>query len=412
MSEHFFETIRGVTRAEKRNLLFMALSLFFVLFSYPITRSTTTAIFLQSHGAKNSPVVWLYSVLGLTVVIFLFNKFQRFLKVHRLFYSVSILSVLIFSSLSFMFFRGETWAAYPLYVWKEIYIVLMVHLLFGYLTNCMSYKVAKILYGPIGALSSLGGVAGGVYTSYATKSFSTLEILNIGLVPIVLAAVFFSMTDKSININDLEKSEEKKKNPLSSIGDVKKYVLLIGLMITLSQFFINLANFKFNILFEKAVTTQIDKTGYLGKLYSMVNLVSFFVQILLIPFLLRFVKLKWVHHGIPLFYLIVSVVCFGLASGTMIFVASAFVIFKGFDYSLFSTAKELLYFPLGPSQKYGAKYINDIVIYRFAKGLISLILIKFQAESLVTFLLYSCLVIWVFLLIPFFKERQLKFKES
>ena len=52
--------------------------------------------------------------------------------------------------------------------------------------------------------------------------------------------------------------------------------------------FTNLANFKFNILFEQAVTTQIDKTSYLGKLYSLINLVSFIVQIILIPLMLTY----------------------------------------------------------------------------------------------------------------------------
>ena len=411
MPQNFIQTIKSISGKDKKNLFFVALSLFCVLFSYPITRSTTTSIFLQSHGAKNSPVVWLYSVIGLTIVVFLFNKFQKQLKVHKLFYAVGILSAVIFSALAWGFFHGSEWMAYPLYVWKEIYIVLLVHLLFGYLTNSMSYEVAKVLYGPIGAMSSLGGVVGGVFTSWATKNYSTLEILIIGILPIVLSGVAFYFTNKNINIVELQKEEEKS-SPLKSIGNIKTYVFLIGAIITFSQFFINLANFKFNILFESVVTEQINKTDYLGKLYSMVNLVSFLVQILLIPVLLRFVKLKIVHHLIPLLYLVVSISCFGIASGSMIFVASAFVIFKGVDYSLFSTAKELLYFPLSPSQKYGAKYINDIVIYRFAKGLISLILIKIQMESAVTWMMYLSLVIWLILLIPLFKHEKNILKES
>tara|TARA_B100000925_G_scaffold291120_1_gene278128 strand:- start:2248 stop:3483 length:1236 start_codon:yes stop_codon:yes gene_type:complete len=411
MPQNFIQTIKSISGKDKKNLFFVALSLFCVLFSYPITRSTTTSIFLQSHGAKNSPVVWLYSVIGLTIVVFLFNKFQKQLKVHKLFYAVGILSAVIFSALTWGFFHGSEWMAYPLYVWKEIYIVLLVHLLFGYLTNSMSYEVAKVLYGPIGAMSSLGGVAGGAFTSWATKNYSTLEILIIGVLPIVLSGVVFYFTNKNINIVELQKEEEKA-SPLKSIGNIKTYVFLIGAIITFSQFFINLANFKFNILFESVVTEQINKTDYLGKLYSMVNLVSFLVQILLIPILLRFVKLKIVHHLIPLLYLVVSISCFGIASGSMIFVASAFVIFKGVDYSLFSTAKELLYFPLSPSQKYGAKYINDIVIYRFAKGLISLILIKIQMESAVTWMMYLSLVIWLILLIPLFKHEKNILKEN
>ena len=103
MTDKIIDAFKEASGKEKANFFLVSLSLFFVLFSYPIIRSTTTAMFLQSHGAKNSPLVWLYSVLGLTLVVFLFNKFQRKLKVHRLFYRSVVASSLIFLCLSICF---------------------------------------------------------------------------------------------------------------------------------------------------------------------------------------------------------------------------------------------------------------------------------------------------------------------
>ena len=84
---------------------------------------------------------------------------------------------------------------------------------------------------------------------------------------------------------------------------------------------------------------------------------------------------------------------------------------KGLDYSLFAAAKELLYFPLSLKQKYGAKYIADMIFYRFAKGLISFVLLFFQTHMAVNAMLIGCLVAWVGILIPLFNQVA-KLKEN
>ena len=106
------------------------------------------------------------------------------------------------------------------------------------------------------------------------------------------------------------------------------------------------------------------------------------------------------------------VICFSFGAGALGFISAGFVILKGADYSLFASAKELLYFPLTAAQKYGTKYISDIVVYRFAKGLVSLLLIYFQELYIINWLMYLCLILWVISLVPLMKTYSLKSKES
>ena len=86
--------------------------------------------------------------------------------------------------------------------------------------------------------------------------------------------------------------------------------------------------------------------------------------------------------------------------------AAVFVVFKGLDYSIFSAAKEILYFPLTSLQRYGAKYIVDIVSYRAAKGLISFILIIYHEEYFINIFLFGSIILWGIVLIPLFREKS------
>ena len=406
MIKKFIDPIKELDSLERQNILFVGLTFFMVLFSYPILRSTTTSMFLQSFGAKKSPVVWLCSIIGLSIIIAIYNRFQEKHSIHRLFLFTSLFSCVFFVFGAILYKGGIHFWAYPLFVWKEIYIVLLIHMAFGFLTSSISYSSAKILYGPLGAFGSMGGVLGGVLTSWSTKMIDTEEILIMGNIFILISGLLFWKTDHSQSLKEKVNrgEEEHKGSPFQSIVEVKKYVFLIGIVICLSQFAINLANFKFNILFAEIVQSKVEKTRYLGQLYTGVNTTSLIVQLIFVPIALKYFKLKNIHLFIPSFYLVVTFFGLGVGGGSLLPVATAFVIFKGFDYSLFSTSKEMMYFPLSAKQKYGAKYINDIVVYRAAKGVISLFLIYFQNLFLVNILLYLILIIWLISLLPLFSS--------
>jgi AAA family ATP:ADP antiporter len=181
---------------------------------------------------------------------------------------------------------------------------------------------------------------------------------------------------------------------------------LIAVIIIFSQFCINLTDFKFNILLDQFHPDRADKVRYLGSFYSYIGMISFTVQILLIPLVLKRLQLSSIHRFIPICYLVVILLGFGLGGHLFLPVAASFALFKGVDYSLFAAAKELLYFPLSERQKYGAKYICDMLIYRMAKGLISFILIFVQAPFAINMMLFSCLVLWIIGLGPIFKMRE------
>ncbi|MBT6325275.1 MAG: hypothetical protein HOJ35_04855 [Bdellovibrionales bacterium] len=403
--KNIFSEINQLDPSSKKNILFVGLSIFSILFSYPIVRSTTTAIFLDSFGAKSSPLVWLLSVIILSFVIGIFSRWQTRLSIHKLYFYTSIFSFVFFLLGIIIYISGFKHFAYLLFVWKEAYIVLLLHMVLGYFNTSINVSQAKVLYGPLGAVGSIGGILGGLCTTQLTFLFSSTVILPIGGLFILISGLFFVNTDRSICLSKNLDSEEKM-TPLKSIKEIKKYVFWFAIIIALSQFTISIANFKFNLLFDEIVTDKLLKVRYLGKLYSAVNLTSLIIQILFIPICYKYIKNKHVHFFLPLFYLFMTIIGFTLGGNFLLPVASTFVLFKGLDYSLLNVAKELIYFPLNNFQKYGAKYLCDILVYRSSKGMVSFLLIFFQSDKIIMTALYIFLGLWFLSVFPLFSEQK------
>ncbi|MBH46708.1 MAG: hypothetical protein CME71_00900 [Halobacteriovorax sp.] len=387
--------------ATKRNILLLGFAAFSILFSYPLIRSSATAVFLQNYGAKNSPAVWVWSVLALSILVSLYNHYQLKFRIHNLYAATGIFSIAFILICMAMIDFGHGVYAWPLYVWKEVYIVVMLHMVYGLLNTLVDIKIARILYGPLGALGSLGGIFGGLLASELASHMQVSGITIVGCLIIIMSIFSYLLSDR-VELKT-GKADKATQSPLASVKGVGSYVSMMAVVVILTQFVINLANFKFNILFEIAVPDQVEKTAQLGRLYTWINSLAFALQVIVLPFLLRFVSLRKIHIFIPIVYVLAQ---FWSIGGGALAVASMFMILKGTDYSIFAVCKELLYFPLSDKQKYGAKYIVDMFCYRFGKGLISFIMIYVQTLIWIDVMLYAALGLWLCLVFPLLKKHK------
>lgn len=393
---------KNLSQRNRHDILLVAVNMFLLLFSYPLIRSVSTAIFVESYGAKNTPLVWILSVVALALFVSLFNKLQKTKNIFYLYRVVVTSTLVTLLVCNFLYYLKFNPSAYFYYVWKEVYIVLLVHLSLGYLNARLDFKIARIAYGPLGALGSFGGVLGGEFTNIVipwvnkniAEGFGLIVVGIIGILILSISAFIFRSSD---NVSmALSEPTRPRKSPLGSVKEVKSYVLLIAAIVGISQFVINLANFKFNLGLEQFITGAEEKGAFLGRVYRNINFLSFIFQIFLIPILFRYLKVKWIHFMIPFIYTLVFFTTLGPIGGFAPIMV-LFVIYKGLDYSIFSAAKEMLYFPLGEMGRYGAKYIVDMIVYRASKMLISVVLLYYNSAFFVDCTLGICLIVWVVL---------------
>jgi AAA family ATP:ADP antiporter len=387
----------------RKNLVIFITAYFLVLFNYPLIRASGTAFFFEAYGAKSSPVAMFVSVFFLALSIMTCNRIQAGSIVQKVFLVASVFSGILFVAGTMGFLSGIKLLAYVPFVWKEIYIVLQVHLLLAYANTYFTREEFKLLLGPVGAAGSIGGILGGMLTSYLSGVADTEWVMWTGVCFIFLPAVFFLFTRPVIG-----KNEEKKKSPLSSLDtpEIRKYVFYVALVVLATQFVINIADFMFHLEFEKNILSSQDRTGYLGQMYSLTNLLTLVFQVVLLPFVLPRVSERNFHLFIPVSYFISIALMLGGSGMGLLPVAALFTYLKAADYSLFSSGKELLYQPLKSEQKYGAKYLTDMLVYRAGKALVALVLIYLQSSTILNMLMFIFLGIWIFLIIKLFKLHR------
>lgn len=394
---NFLKSLNEFTKEQKESFIYFLLAYFFSLFNYPLIRSATTVHFFEFFGAKSSPYAWLWTVIFLSFAVGGSNFLQSRLSIQRVFLIISSLSAVIFYFTESM---GKfTYMGYLPFIWKDIYIVLQIHLLLAFINQALSKDLFRRFVGPIGAIGSLGGVIGGLLTSYLSADFGTAAVLVVGSLMVLMPGLFFLKTK-----NAFQQVEEKSKtSPLASFSpEVKRYIFYIALMVAITQFIINIADFKFNIAFEKAVSGKELRTEYLGHLYSVINFFNLVFQFFFVPLILSKVTERTFHFLIPASYLIGQLLLMSWGGG-VVGIAIFFVYLKASDYSFFVSAKEMLYQPLSSAQKYGAKYITDMLVYRYSKALIALVLIYVQSLFLIDTLMIVLLILWILVIVRLFQ---------
>lgn len=404
---NFLGVIRSAEPGLRRSLTFFLLSYFCVLFNYPLVRASSTTLFFEAFGAKSTPTAWLWGVLFLSLTVYTSNKLQATFSVQKVFLLVSLASVVIFILGTAGYLSGLKFFTFLPFVWKEIYIVLQIHLLLAYFNNCFKKDEFKLLVGIVGGVGSVGGILGGWLTSFLADSVGTLAVMWIGLLFVILPGIFFLGTSSFHKEREMDKGHPG--TPLQSLTPgIGRYVAIIAGIVALSQFIINIADFNFHLAFEKSISELGARTSYLGNIYMLTNLVTFVLQFLVLPVILTRVSEKRYHLAIPVTYLLCLLPLMLISGPGILAYAAFFVYLKGSDYSLFSAGKEILYQPLSPHQKYGAKYLTDMLVYRIAKALIAAVLIYLQTSTILNTLMIIFLFAWIMLISMLFKlHRQL-----
>lgn len=384
---------------------YIFLTYFFVLFSYPLVRSASSAIFYEAYTSNEYSFATFVSVLALMVMIGVNNKFQAKLGVHKIYILCGLLTIfaLIVSYLGYK--SGIKEMAYVIFATKEAYIVLLVHTCLAFANAFYNKDQFKRVIGFIGAAGSLGGIIGGQVTKYLAHWIGTEGVYFSSLVIILITVILFYFT-KEANIKGLNST--KSVTPIKAVRGVRKYVFLIASIVTLSQFVIYIADLQFNIIFEQIIANKDDRTAYLGNFYSYINTVSIFLQFVVLPYILMKMDSKKIFLFIPLLYVILVFGGLSFGSGSLFITGLVFIFMKGIDYSVFAAIKEVMYHPLLSLQKFGAKYITDMFIYRLSKALIAFVMSQFLVTEMgfLNQLQFLFLTLWVVAIILLFKEQK------
>ena len=161
-----------------------------------------------------------------------------------------------------------------------------------------------------------------------------------------------------------------------------------------------ITDFQFNNYLEKMYPEKDIRTEYFGRLLAFGNILTMSFQFIGIFIFIRYLGKFRTHLMVP------AILCLnGLAF--IVYpvygvISYAFLTIKCFDFSLFNVIKEMLYIPLKMEEKFRAKALIDVFMYRGAKVFASFFVLALQiffSDSVVSLLSWvnvSLFVIWCF----------------
>jgi AAA family ATP:ADP antiporter len=258
-------------------------------------------------------------------------------------------------------------AAGFLYVFREAYIVVLVEQYWSFINSRVSKGQARWVNGPITGLGSLGAMAGGFTVKTYAAGLGSEALLLFAAVALIPAALLSNLAYRLGGEPQPADDERGGLHGHLALGLFRSpYLVLLALLIIATQVVSTGLDLRFSTLVQEAITAKDQRTAFFGGFYFQLNCVAFALQFGITPLLLRLLPLWLIHGLIPAIHVVAGSLL--LVTPTLSVGATAFLLFKAFDYSLFRAAKEILYIPLPFDARYRAKSLIDAFGYRFAKG--------------------------------------------
>lgn len=350
-------------------------SALFTFAGYEMIRSPAESIFLSYFSAIEKVYALSLVPVFIFLLIYLYGRALSFLGSARAMAISFIFTIFcfVFFYVSLIYFPNK-YIAFFLFVFKEAYVVIISEQYWSYINSILIKDEGKIFNGPVAGLGAIGSLFGGWFVSHYVKNSGTeLYILFSAFCLIPALFLFISAYKDTGEPQPSEDEKYGKKGHLHlSILRENKTVFYIAIMIFLTQIIATLLDINFTSYVQKDFSDKDLRTAFLGNFWMKVNIVSFSMQFIFTPLLLKNFREKNILVMIPFVHVLTSI--YLLINPSLFSAGLAFLLFKSMDYSIFRAAKEILYIPFSYDTRYRAKQVADAFTYRFSKGFTSVVL--------------------------------------
>ncbi len=410
-----------IRKEEWSKTLLMFFYFFITITCLYILKPVRSSIFLEKSGFENLPYVWISTVLILMGVVAVYVKIVGMVQKNVLL--IGTVTFFISNILIFWWLLGKDIYGLPsaFYIWVSIFSIMNVTQFWTLANDTFNPREAKRLFGFIGSGGILGGMCGGYITGLLVHSIGTVNLLIVAALILCFSVVVIQIIWKKEHSHsgtklhqdeDFEASaskEDVKKQNRDIFKNIwrSKYLLLLLTMVCLAKLVSTLVEYQFNGVVQEAFSGIDKKTAFFGWFWGMLNSVSFVIMFFLTSRVLR-------HLGVKVALLILPV---GLLFGNMaillnpgLWSAVFTMMYDGsLNYSLNQASKEVLYLPLAREIRYRVKPFIDMVGYRTAKGIGSL-LILFMTHVLIfnlkAFCVFTIAIIVVWIMAAFVMKKE------
>jgi ATP/ADP translocase len=397
---------------EGKSVLYMAIAMALHYLGYSLARSITVSLFTSSSTGYSSPAAFPFAMAFVSPCALLMlmgynNVLERSgprgaLMQSTLFCAIVVnaAALAIATSLKSGFVIAGTpavkWITGPLFVFRESYVQLLTSQYWSFMASVLTPNQSARFFGPIAGLTSIASAVAGYAVSPLVKRIGlTGALMGTGtmlLLSLVAASISYNIARKhGFEPTDASKSSKKalasKKTIVSTdlhkMGMLEKATRLfkrvpvlkaLFLEILASQGLATILNVCFVTCLGTAIPNDDERAGWVGKYYSLINIITMFLQFGVLPPLMTVIEPKDLWRVIP----IVSLLFTGFQAlqpdPSLYIVSASLLVMKVSEYSARRMLDEMIFVPLDFESRFVGKEVIGVFGYRFGKSLMSLVL--------------------------------------
>lgn len=358
-------------------LLWSALYFFLLLFGFYLLRPVREAMGI-ARGADKLPWLMTGTLLAMVLANPAFAALvsrlprRRFIPLTYRFFALHMLAFF----LAYRLLPGHGGAAlgYAFYIWLSVFNLFVVSVFWGLMSDVWSEAQGKRLFGFIATGGTLGAIAGAALTGALTKGIALgafrlkvepLSLLLVSILTLELAVQCVKRLAVLFRLGDTAHGDrEPGPGPLEGLRLVatSRYLQLICayiLLFTITSTFLYLAQ---GAIVERAFSGTAARTAAFARIDLWVNVLSLVTQVFLTGRLITGLGIPAVLALLP----VLSLAGFGALWVWPTFGVMALfqVLRRGLHYAVDRPAREILYIPLGPEERYKSKPFIDTFVYR------------------------------------------------
>lgn len=389
------------SRVEALFIFWAMLCGFCITSDYAVVRPVSNSVFLSFFSSQSLPYVWLGALPFNLLLVFLYNRYLPALGSKKMLFTLAttILSINLFAA-----FFLSTFKWFPLmhFIWKELYVLLLFQALWSIIHATVSTQQARALYGVMFGIGGLGSVFGSAIPGFLALKVGSEHLLLFSVPATLLLMWFYSkvihcskqiLTDTHIPTEKSSPAKFFEGIQLIRRSSILPFILLLVVFMQITS---TLLDYQFNLFVQKAYPIKNLRTEFLGRLSALINIGSIAVQFLGSYLFLRIASLRTAHLTVPLILAcnaLLSLIIPGLRTLSL-----SFASIKVLDFSIFTIIKEMLYVKLPTQDKFQAKAVIDVFVYRTSKAAASCIILGLQALHLANNTFLSSANLTLFLL--------------
>ncbi len=358
-------------------LLWSALYFFLLLFGFYLLRPVREAIGI-ARGADKLPWLMTGTLLAMALANPAFAALvaklprRRFIPLAYRFFALTML--VFFLAFRFLPQRGGAVLGYAFYIWLSVFNLFVVSVFWGLMSDVWSEVQGKRLFGFIATGGTLGAIAGAALTGALTKGFALgglrlkvdpLSLLLLSMLTLELAVQCVKRLATIFQLGDAAHGDrEPGPGPLEGLRLIatSRYLQLICaymLLFTITSTFLYLQQ---GSIVERAFTGTAARTAAFARIDLWVNALTLVAQVFLTGRLITALGIPVVLAILP----VLTLAGFGALWAWPTFGVMALfqVLRRGLHYAVDRPAREILYIPLGPEERYKSKPFIDTFIYR------------------------------------------------